>query len=69
MSDKLKITNDNVTLTIKCQRCNHNPMEADHTCPYSEDINGDYETMCNCCSDCQDECAMEIVYRVVTGRL
>lgn len=31
-----------------------------HPCPYSEDINGNYEPMCYCCSECQHECAMDI---------
>lgn len=31
-----------------------------HTCPYAEDIAGDYETLCNCCDNCQGECAMDI---------
>tara|TARA_R100001244_G_C5153594_1_gene130071 strand:+ start:484 stop:627 length:144 start_codon:yes stop_codon:yes gene_type:complete len=31
-----------------------------HTCPYAEDIGGDYETLCNCCDECQDQCCMDI---------
>ncbi len=31
-----------------------------HTCPYSEDISGDYETLCNCCSECQYQCCQDI---------
>jgi hypothetical protein len=32
----------------------------DHTCPYAEDINNDSESLCNCCDDCANECAMDI---------
>lgn len=31
-----------------------------HTCPYAEDIGGDSESLCNCCADCQYQCAMDI---------
>ena len=31
-----------------------------HTCPYREDINGDYETLCSCCSECTHQCLMDI---------
>ena len=37
-----------------------NQGQADHTCPYAEEINGDEETLCNCCKECENECAMEI---------
>jgi hypothetical protein len=39
--------------------CN-NFAEEPHTCPYSEEINGDSETLCECCSNCEHECAMDI---------
>lgn len=28
-----------------------------HTCPFAEEINGDHETLCFCCTDCMQECA------------
>ncbi len=31
-----------------------------HPCPYSEEINNDSESECNCCSDCIHECGMDI---------
>jgi len=37
-----------------------NAAQGDHTCPFSEEIHGDCETTCNCCDDCQHECAMDI---------
>lgn len=46
--------------TLQCQRCGNLPTLDSHTCPYSEDVNNDYESKCNCCSDCQGECCMDI---------
>lgn len=43
-----------------CQRCGEKMVVEMHTCPYKEDINGDFETLCNCCKDCQDVCLYEI---------
>ena len=31
-----------------------------HTCPYNEEINGDYETLCDCDEEQQHQCAMDI---------
>lgn len=31
-----------------------------HTCPFNEEINDDYETLCNCCSYCIEQCSYEI---------
>lgn len=31
-----------------------------HSCPYAEDIRGNYTANCNCCGKCTDECAMNI---------
>lgn len=39
--------------------CNHEEVEA-HTCPYSEEINNDYETLCTCCPCQERECSMDI---------
>ena len=44
----------------KCQQCGRNDANKVHTCPYQEDINGDYRSLCNCCDDCTNECAMDI---------
>lgn len=44
----------------KCQNCEKNESSLLHTCPYAEDIGDDYETLCNCCEECTDNCAMEI---------
>lgn len=44
----------------KCQNCQINNAAEYHTCPYEEEINGDDKTECNCCTDCEHECCMEI---------
>ena len=31
-----------------------------HTCPYHEEINGDYETLCDCDEEQQYQCTMDI---------
>lgn len=31
-----------------------------HTCPFAEEINGNYERLCNCCNSCTYECAQDI---------
>lgn len=32
----------------------------EHTCPYAEEIHNDYESLCNCCDYCQQQCAWDI---------
>lgn len=39
--------------------CN-NPAQTLHTCPFSSEIHGDDESLCDCCEDCEHECAMDI---------
>ncbi len=31
-----------------------------HTCPYAEEIHGDYETMCDCDEESTRQCAMDV---------
>lgn len=31
-----------------------------HSCPYSEEINDNYEDLCTCCDDCRQECVWDI---------
>lgn len=31
-----------------------------HPCPFQEDVNNDPRDCCNCCEDCQYQCAMDI---------
>ncbi len=47
-------------LDDKCDSCEKNLAEDDHTCPYAEDIGDDSETLCNCCEECEGECARDI---------
>lgn len=42
-----------------CQRCQQDEAREPHTCPFAVEINDD-ETLCNCCVDCEHECAMDI---------
>jgi hypothetical protein len=49
-----------VSSSGKCSRCKTNDAQKEHTCPYAEEINDDHETMCDCCSDCEHECCMDI---------
>jgi hypothetical protein len=34
--------------------------EYEHTCPFSEEINGDSESLCTCCEYCTHQCAQDI---------
>lgn len=43
-----------------CARCNKNPAEDDHSCPFKHEIYDDDESQCNCCGDCAGDCAMDI---------
>lgn len=45
---------------IKCNRCNNNKANAGHKCPYKHDINGDKDTLCDCCDECTQNCADDI---------
>ena len=36
-----------------------NLSEPEHTCPYSVEINDNYDT-CNCCDECRQECIAAI---------
>lgn len=49
-----------VSSSGKCSRCNNNDAQEEHTCPYAEEINGDSDSLCDCCSDCEHECCMDI---------
>lgn len=45
--------------TRNCLR-NSEKAEELHTCPYREDINGDYLTLCDCNADQTQQCAEDI---------
>lgn len=31
-----------------------------HPCPYAEEINNNYEDVCNCCNECMRQCVYDI---------
>jgi hypothetical protein len=33
--------------------------QSDHTCPFKEEKDDDFVSLCNCCKDCQQECLIE----------
>lgn len=39
-----------------CAQCKKMPGESFHTCPFVVDVYDDYESLCNCCIDCQIIC-------------
>jgi len=50
-------------MTDKCPGhfdCSNVAVTNPHTCPYAEDIDGDSETLCNCCDSCWSDCSDEI---------
>jgi hypothetical protein len=62
-SDKQQNGNDfiaDVSSSGKCSRCEVNDAQSEHTCPYAEEINNDSDSLCDCCSDCEHECCMDI---------
>lgn len=44
----------------KCSRCRTQVAAEPHPCPYAEELSNDSETLCDCCSDCEYQCAMDI---------
>lgn len=44
----------------ECGHCHNELACPSHTCPFKSEICGDDETLCDCCHNCQYECAMEI---------
>lgn len=41
-------------------KCGRNKKASPHTCPYDEDMHGDYYSTCTCCYDCERSCAGDI---------
>lgn len=46
--------------TFVCESCKGPTDPVKYTCPYQEDVNGNYETLCNCCDSCQQNCIDDI---------
>ncbi len=44
---------------LKCQGCGGKGEEI-HSCPYAEEINDNFQKICNCCDACRHECLMDI---------
>lgn len=49
----------------KINEANESKCECDifiesHSCPFQEDVHGDNSDFCNCCSECEHQCAMDI---------
>jgi hypothetical protein len=47
-------------MSKECERCNKPVSGELHTCPFQEEINDDSESLCNCCGDCERECADDV---------
>lgn len=43
-----------------CSRCEKNPQQEEHYCPFQLEINDDENFLCDCCDECTHECAMDI---------
>jgi len=57
----LPVAEEEMNHQQQCGRGNcPNLATALHTCPFSSEINGDDDTLCDCCEDCEHECAMDI---------
>ncbi len=41
-------------------KCGKHPVQPLHTCPYQAEINDDSESLCDCCDDCEGNCADDI---------
>lgn len=50
---------NNIEEVTKCMCCD-NPGEESHICPYLQDMNGDDESLCNCCLECEGHCKDDI---------
>lgn len=44
---------------VLCQ-CGQGEAQEPHTCPYAEEIAGDRDTLCTCCSACETQCCQDI---------
>ena len=53
------MTEENEAFNICC-KCRTIDSTEEHTCPYKTEIHDDFETMCNCCTDCTRECADDV---------
>jgi len=42
------------------EKCTCDEWQEPHPCPFDEEVDGDSETLCNCCPVCTEECADQI---------
>ena len=42
---------------LLCPRCQTNDAAESHTCPFAVEIHDDSESLCNCCIECERDCA------------
>lgn len=54
---EMRSNKTDISISGKCSTCNNNDAQEEHTCPYAEEINGDSDILCDCCSDCEHECS------------
>jgi len=54
MQEPIKLEDDGA-----CQKCGAGGCEI-HSCPYESELNGDDGDHCNCCADCEMQCALDI---------
>lgn len=47
-----------------CEKCGQ-PGQPEHPCPFNLEVHNDDKTLCNCCPECQAECAKGILLRPV----
>ena len=47
-------------VAMLCGNCKKSMAVIPHTCPYKNEINDDYGTLCDCCDDCKQRCSDEI---------
>jgi hypothetical protein len=60
MKIKIKLKTEE-EIGYRCQSCSSREGTVDlHACPYQCEINDNYEDGCNCCPDCEHQCAMDI---------
>lgn len=48
------------TIEEKMCQCGKNPAQPPHACPFQSDVNNDEDYTCDCCGECEYECAMDI---------
>lgn len=51
---------EEINETPKCSHCDKDDAQEPHTCPFSEEIYDNHETLCDCCEECTYQCIMDI---------